>query len=127
MNDSKMILVGIERRADGTVVVHAPSDGKHAAQMHEVVGAQSLWDSVQRLLDDPGVPEMNTSTTSPASIEEALASAAGQLFHDVVRTAGPRVAPVVKQAAQNAGQKASGLFSRLGKADVGIPRYPRGR
>lgn len=120
------MLVAIQEGPDGRIVIHTPSQEGAPGQVLDATTPDALWSTVQGLLADPDVPQVDTESTTPGSVEEALASAAGKLLNDLIRTTGPKVAPIVKQAAQNAGTRATGILSRLGKADLGVPRYPRG-
>ena len=127
---SRMVVVGIERRPDGVLVVHTPTPAGAPAQMVEAAGPQELWQTLQGVLSDPTLPRVTMEAPQSVSLEEALGAMAGDLLGAFVRDKVPAAAPHIQRAAevvtQRASRKAHNLADRLGKADIPIPRYPRG-
>lgn len=127
---SRMVVVGVERRPDGVLVVHAPAPEGQPPQTFTASDPRELWQAVQGVLNDTSLPQLTVDTPESVSLEQALGAMAGDLLGNFLRTRVPTAAPHIQRAATQAtthvARKAGGLAASLGKADVPIRRYPRG-
>lgn len=123
---SQMTIVGIERRADGVLVVHAPTPRGMPPRTYEVYDPNGLWIVVRDLLNDPTMPRVMTERAGDASLEEVVGKLAGDLFTKFVAEKAPYLAPAARQAVRVAGEKVEGAFDSLRKADLPFRYYPKG-
>lgn len=127
---SRMTVLGIERRADGMIVVHAPYRQGEPPRTYEAATPSELWMVVRDLLNDPSLPQITTQQAGDTSFEEVVGQIGADLFNRFITNEAPQLANLAGRAARSAAkatkEKATNMFDGLRKADLPMKYYPRG-
>lgn len=96
----RMVLVAVERRDDGQIVLHPPSPGER-----KFSSPMNLYQNVLDLLDDERIPDVESVKDSELAVETAMTNLAAEVLPDSLKPLASQAAQMTKTILKNVGRR----------------------